>query len=76
MLTSPRVTDQTQRMTGLDPRAGGQLSDHRGIDRRIGLKGELLQALRARETGSADAPFGAATGAVVAFGDHQLGQKR
>ena len=56
MLTSLGVTDQTQRMSALDPRAGGQLADHRGIDSRIGLKGELLQPLRVGEARSTDAP--------------------
>ena len=40
-----------------------------------GLKGELLQPFWPGKPGAADAPFGAPTGAVVAFSDHQLRQK-
>src|ERR1700756_4064286 len=62
-------------MSGLDPRAGGQLTDDRRVDGRVGLKGELLQPLWSGKPGVADAPLGAPTSAVVAFGDYQFRQK-
>src|SRR5262245_41223768 len=69
------VTDQTQRVSGLDPPAGGQLPDDRRVDGRVGVKEELLQPFWPWRTGVADSEFGAAAGAGVAFGGHQLGQK-
>src|ERR1700739_2758971 len=74
-LAGTRVPDQTQWMSCLDPGAAGQLSDDRGIDGRVGVKGKLLQPFWPWKTRVADAPLGAAAGAVVAFGDHQLRQK-
>jgi hypothetical protein len=38
VLTSLGVTDQAQWSSGLDPGAAGQLPDHGGVDRRVGLK--------------------------------------
>jgi hypothetical protein len=69
------ITDEAQGVSCLDPGAGGQLSDDGGVDGRVGVKGELLQPFWSGKTGVADAAFGAAAGAVIAFGDHQLGQK-
>jgi hypothetical protein len=63
---SAGVTDQTQWVSGLDPSAGGQLADDCGVDGRVGLKGELFQSFWPGKPGVADAPFGAAAGAVVA----------
>lgn len=72
MLTSLGVTDQTQRVSGFDPGAAGQSPDDRWVDGRVSLKGELFQPFWAGKARVADAPFGATSGAVVAFGDHQL----
>ena len=69
------VTNQAQRVSGFDPGAGGQLTDDGGVDGRVGVKGELLQPFRPGESRVANAAFSAASGAVVAFGDHQLGQE-
>jgi hypothetical protein len=75
VLTSLGVTDQTHGVTGLDPGAGGQLSDDGRFDGGVSLKGELLQPFWPGKPGVADAAFGAAAGSVVAFGDHHLRQK-
>jgi hypothetical protein len=51
------------------------LADDRGVDGRVGVKGELLQPFWSWKAGVADAAFGAAAGSIVAFGDHQLRHK-
>src|SRR5262249_46349732 len=49
--------------------------DHRGVDRRVSVEGELLQPFWAGKAGFPDPPHGATPVAVVTFGHDQLGQK-
>ena len=74
-LPGSAIADQAKRVAGRDPAAGGQLSDHRRADRRVGVEGELLEPFRPREAGLAHPAGGAAPVPVVALGHHQLGQK-
>jgi len=69
------ITDQAERVPGLDPGAGRELVDRRGVHRGVGLEIELLDALVAGEAGVVDAASGAALVPVVTLGHHQFGEE-
>ena len=69
------VVDQAQRVSCLDPHAGGQLPGDRRVDREVSVKRELLQPFWAGKASVADAPFDAAAGTILAFCDQQLREK-
>ena len=69
------VADQAEREAFLHPVAGGEGVDDGGVDVRVGVEVEAAQGFLPGEPGSLDPPFGAAAGAVVAFGHQQLGEE-
>ncbi len=74
-LAGAGVAEQTQRVALSDPIADGQLVDGGGGHCLVGGVVEVLDAFGAGETGGVDPADGAAFGAVVALGHHQLGQE-
>jgi hypothetical protein len=67
------VTDQHDRLPGVDPRAGGE-SGKLGGDAGDGIGVEVGQPLEAGEAGFADAAGAAAAGPVVGLGGQDLGK--
>jgi hypothetical protein len=59
----------------LDPFAGSEGVDDGRVDVGVGVEVEGAQRLLSWERGGFDPAVGAATGAVVAFGHKQLGEK-
>jgi hypothetical protein len=62
-------------MTGADPGTGGELVDHRRVDRWVGGEVEVVDALVAGEAGVVGAAGRAALVPVVAFGHEQFGEE-
>jgi len=67
------VTDQHDRLPGVDPRAGGE-SGKLGGDAGDGIGVEVGQPLEAGDAGFADAAGAAAAGPVVGLGSQDLGK--
>lgn len=68
-LAGARVTDKAEGLSFANPIAGGEGIDDGGVNVRIGRVIESAKRLFTRERRGPDAAFGAAAGAVIAFGE-------
>ena len=74
-LAGAGVADEAQRLPGSDPGAVGEGVDERGVDERVGVEVEVLEAFGAGEAGLADQAGLAAFLAFVALGGEQVDEE-
>jgi hypothetical protein len=74
-LAGAGVTDEAQRLAGLDPRAFGQGVDERGVDERVGVEVECVETFGAGEAGLAHEPGLASFLSFAALDGQQLDEE-